>query len=177
MGYCHCNACRRYSGAPVGAFTRWKADNVKVTTGEEFLADFRSPDFSRQRYCTSGGSFASKDAGMAFPQPAFGFETSTAFPLSRATRIAGCAFVFYQEAMTTITCKIPEEVDARLEAAARQRRVPKSQIVREALAASLRRKEPKVSAFDLIKDACGIVKGGPTDFASHPRHLKGFGQV
>lgn len=79
--------------------------------------------------------------------------------------------------MTTITCKIPEEVDARLEAAARQRRVPKSQIVREALAASLRRKEPKVSAFDLIKDACGIVKGGPTDFASHPRHLKGFGQV
>ena len=77
--------------------------------------------------------------------------------------------------MTTITCKIPDEVRARLEAAARQRRVPKSQIVREAIVASLKRKKPLVSAFDLIKDACGIIKGGPKDYASHRRHLKGFG--
>lgn len=77
--------------------------------------------------------------------------------------------------MTTITCKIPDEVRAHLEAAARQRRVPKSQIVREAIVASLRKKKPSVSAFDLIKDACGIIKGGPKDYASHRRHLKGFG--
>jgi predicted transcriptional regulator len=43
--------------------------------------------------------------------------------------------------MTTITCKIPDEVSARLEATARQRRVPKSQIVREALVAVLKKKE------------------------------------
>lgn len=77
--------------------------------------------------------------------------------------------------MTTITCKISDDVSAHLEAAARQRRVPKSQIVREALAASFRKAKPKVSAFDLIKDACGIIKGGPKDYASHPKHLKGFG--
>lgn len=77
--------------------------------------------------------------------------------------------------MTTITCKISDEVSAHLEATARERRVPKSQIVREALAASFRKNKSKVSAFDLIKDACGIVKGGPKDYASHRRHLKGFG--
>ena len=79
--------------------------------------------------------------------------------------------------MTTITCKIPDEVSAHLEAAARQRRVPKSQIVREALAASFRKRKPTLSAFDLIKDVCGIIKGGPKDYASHSRHLKGFGEA
>jgi hypothetical protein len=49
--------------------------------------------------------------------------------------------------------------------------------VREALAASFRKSKPKVSAFDLIKDVCGIVKGGPKDYASHHRHLKGFGEA
>ena len=78
--------------------------------------------------------------------------------------------------MTTITCKIPDKISAHLEAAARQRRVSKSQIVREALAASFRKNKPQVSAFDLIKDLCGVVKGGPKDYASHPRHLKGFGK-
>ena len=77
--------------------------------------------------------------------------------------------------MTTITCKITDEVSAHLEAAARQRRVPKSQIVREALAASFRKKKSTVSAFDLMKDACGIIKGGPKDYASHARHLRAFG--
>ncbi|HEV8185154.1 MAG TPA: GFA family protein [Chthoniobacterales bacterium] len=55
MGYCHCNACRSYSGAPVGAFTLWKAGNVKVTKGEEFLGRFKSSDFSERRYCTKCG--------------------------------------------------------------------------------------------------------------------------
>jgi hypothetical protein len=78
--------------------------------------------------------------------------------------------------MTTLTCKIPDKLSAHLEAAARQRRVSKSQIVREAIVASLRKKKSGVSAFDLIKDACGIIKGGPRDYASHPRHLREFGK-
>jgi hypothetical protein len=78
--------------------------------------------------------------------------------------------------MTTITCKIPDKISAHLEALARQRRVPKSQIVREALAATFREGKPRVSAFDLMKDVCGMVKGGPKDYASHPRYLQGFGK-
>jgi predicted DNA-binding protein len=77
--------------------------------------------------------------------------------------------------MTTITCKIPDEVSARLEATARQRRVPKSQIVREALVAVLKKKKPAIAAFDLIKDARGIIKGGPKDYASHPKYMRSFG--
>jgi hypothetical protein len=37
MGYCHCDSCRRYSGAPVSAFTAWKKENVVITKGAEFL--------------------------------------------------------------------------------------------------------------------------------------------
>ena len=99
----------------------------------------------------------------------------SAWSVSGNSGIAPCAISYYQEAMTTITCKITDQISAHLEAVARQRRVPKSQIVREALAASFRKSKPQVSAFDLMKDACGIVKGGPKDYASHARHLKGFG--
>ncbi|MEO5719530.1 MAG: GFA family protein, partial [Chthoniobacterales bacterium] len=33
MGYCHCENCRRYSGAPLSAFTLWKPENVRITQG------------------------------------------------------------------------------------------------------------------------------------------------
>jgi hypothetical protein len=55
MGYCHCEACRRYSAAPVSAFTLWKIDNVKVTKGAEFLGKFKQSEMSDRRYCTKCG--------------------------------------------------------------------------------------------------------------------------
>ena len=65
MGYCHCHACRSYSGAPMGAFTLWKADSVKVTKGAESLGRFRSSDFSERRYCTKcGGRVMVDHAGI-----------------------------------------------------------------------------------------------------------------
>lgn len=56
MGYCHCAACRAYSGAPVAAFTLWRADDVKVTKGAELLGQFKSSEFSERRFCTRCGS-------------------------------------------------------------------------------------------------------------------------
>lgn len=56
MGYCHCEACRRYSGGPLSAFTLWKPEQVKVTKGEELLARFKSSEISDRRYCTKCGS-------------------------------------------------------------------------------------------------------------------------
>jgi hypothetical protein len=56
MGYCHCENCRRYSAAPVSAFTLWKKDNVSLTKGAEFLGRFKSSDISDRRYCTKCGS-------------------------------------------------------------------------------------------------------------------------
>lgn len=55
MGYCHCGACRSYSGAPVGAFTLWKAANVKVTKGADSLGRFKSSEMSERCYCTQCG--------------------------------------------------------------------------------------------------------------------------
>jgi hypothetical protein len=56
MGYCHCENCRRYSAAPVSAFTLWKKENVSVAKGEEFLGRFKSSDISERDYCTKCGA-------------------------------------------------------------------------------------------------------------------------
>ena len=55
MGYCHCGACRKYSGMPVNAFTLWKPDNVRVTKGQQSLGKFKSSEMSDRRYCTKCG--------------------------------------------------------------------------------------------------------------------------
>ena len=55
MGYCHCNSCRSYAGAPVSAFTLWPAASVKVTRGAELLGKFKKTEFSHRRFCTKCG--------------------------------------------------------------------------------------------------------------------------
>ena len=61
MGYCHCENCRRYSAAPVSAFTLWKPDQVKITKGKEFLGKFKSSEISDRRYCTKCGGHVMLD--------------------------------------------------------------------------------------------------------------------
>jgi hypothetical protein len=61
MGYCHCENCRRYSAAPVSAFTLWKKENVSLIKGAEFLGRFKSSKISDRRYCTKCGSHISVD--------------------------------------------------------------------------------------------------------------------
>ena len=61
MGYCHCAACRAYSGAPVAAFMLWKTEHVKVAKGEEFLGRFKSSDFTERRFCTKCGGHVMND--------------------------------------------------------------------------------------------------------------------
>jgi len=55
MGYCHCQSCRSWSGAPVNAFSLWKADKVKVTAGSEHLATFQKTPLSERQYCKKCG--------------------------------------------------------------------------------------------------------------------------
>jgi Arc/MetJ-type ribon-helix-helix transcriptional regulator len=80
--------------------------------------------------------------------------------------------------MPTITCKLPEALDAELEAVAEKRGVSKSEVVREAIEASLPEQSRRagLSAFDVMQSASGILKDGPHDLATHPRHLEGFGR-
>ncbi|MFZ2006678.1 MAG: hypothetical protein WB697_18605 [Stellaceae bacterium] len=37
-------------------------------------------------------------------------------------------------------------------------------------------KPKRVSAHDLLKDLCGIIKEGPPDLATNPKHFEDFGR-
>ncbi|HVT90493.1 MAG TPA: ribbon-helix-helix protein, CopG family [Tepidisphaeraceae bacterium] len=76
----------------------------------------------------------------------------------------------------TITCKIPRQLDARLEAAAKEQRVSKSQIVRQAIQDRLKRNgaSKRLHAFDLVKHLSGSVRGRK-DLSTHSKYLEGFG--
>ena len=79
--------------------------------------------------------------------------------------------------MTTITCKIPRQLDALLAAEARKKRVSKSQLVREAIQERFKRQKSKQPprAIDLVRDLCGVIKGGPRDMSSNPKYLEDLG--
>lgn len=55
MGYCHCQDCRSWSGAPVNAFTIWDRDAVEVVEGAAFLATYQKTERSQRHYCSSCG--------------------------------------------------------------------------------------------------------------------------
>lgn len=55
MGYCHCSDCRSWSGAPVNAFSLWKPEAVRVTTGVEHLVTFQKTRLSQRQYCAKCG--------------------------------------------------------------------------------------------------------------------------
>jgi len=65
MGYCHCNSCRSYSGAPVTAFTLWKAESVRVTRGAALLGGINKTGMTNRRFCTRcGGHLMGEHPGM-----------------------------------------------------------------------------------------------------------------
>jgi hypothetical protein len=55
MGYCHCSSCRSWSASPVNAFTLWKPENVRIVSGEEFVATFNKTPRSDRKYCSKCG--------------------------------------------------------------------------------------------------------------------------
>ncbi len=79
--------------------------------------------------------------------------------------------------MTTITCKIPPELDARLQAAAREQHISRSEVVRKALRDALLRKRRTVrpTAWELVKHLAGTVHG-PPDLLTNPEHMEDFGK-
>ena len=80
--------------------------------------------------------------------------------------------------MVTITCKIPDDLNERLDAEASRKLLSKSDLVREALERSLKRGKEKRAgtAFDRVRDLCGIIKDGPTDMSTNPKYMKDFGK-
>lgn len=51
MGYCHCNSCRSYSGAPLVAFVLFREEQVSVARGAELLGRIRRSEMSERQFC------------------------------------------------------------------------------------------------------------------------------
>lgn len=77
------------------------------------------------------------------------------------------------------TVNLPDELlrQAKAEAALRGKKL--RELVQEGLERVLRDPEPEpspvVSAFDMMKDGCGILHSGMGDLSTNPQHLEGFG--
>jgi len=55
MGYCHCDSCRRWSAAPVNAFSLWQTDTVQVTRGADQIGTYHNTPKSYRKWCKSCG--------------------------------------------------------------------------------------------------------------------------
>jgi hypothetical protein len=67
MGYCHCGSCRSYTGAPFVAFILWRAEDVEISKGSEFLAGFNKVGTSDRRFCTRcGGHLLTYHPGLPY---------------------------------------------------------------------------------------------------------------
>ena len=55
MGYCHCDSCRKWSAGPVNAFTLWKPDALRVTSGADKIASFAKTPNSQRKWCKACG--------------------------------------------------------------------------------------------------------------------------
>ena len=76
--------------------------------------------------------------------------------------------------MPTMTIRISRKQSARIARLAKQRRVSRSEVVRQGIEALERGDGP--SALEAWRSAVGVIKNGPRDLATNPKHLKGFGR-
>ncbi len=79
--------------------------------------------------------------------------------------------------MKNVSLKLPDELNAQLEQASKQRGTAKSNIVREALEFYLAngKNGRQLSIAELAADLVGSVEG-PPDLATNPKYMRGFGK-
>lgn len=75
--------------------------------------------------------------------------------------------------MKTVSFKLPAELDEALDELARTRRTTRSKLVREAIEVLAKGKRRSVTA--LAGELVGSV-AGPSDLATNPKHLAGYGK-
>lgn len=81
--------------------------------------------------------------------------------------------------MRRLTLQLPNKLNERLMVAARRSGKTPARFVREMLETRLADldllPETKASLYDLTRDLCGSVSGGPRDLARNKKHLDGYG--
>ena len=82
--------------------------------------------------------------------------------------------------MSTLTIKIPPQLEQEIVLASEREHLSKSELVRRALVAYISQRNaasPTMSALEQAGDLVGCFSGGPSDLSSNPRHLDDFGRV
>ena len=79
--------------------------------------------------------------------------------------------------MKTVSLKLPEDLETRIQRAARTRGWTKSEVVRRAVDRYLPMEEPRDKASFLARagELVGCVDG-PLDLSENPHHLRGYGE-
>lgn len=54
-GYCHCSSCRRWSAAPVNAFTLWPMGSLRILRGGENIRAYSKSPRSIRKWCERCG--------------------------------------------------------------------------------------------------------------------------
>jgi len=86
---------------------------------------------------------------------------------------------YYNHSMRTLTVRLPEALAANIEAESRERRISKSDVVRERLESAINGQASPTASLAAIAELIGCVDGLPADLSSRKkRHLKttGYGQ-
>lgn len=80
------------------------------------------------------------------------------------------------------TVEIRDDIFRRAKAEAALRGIKFKALVEEGLLCKLSEAEqpsgskPMITAWDLMKDGCGIVSSGIGDLSTNPKHMKGYGK-
>ncbi|MGO1120310.1 GFA family protein [Rhodovibrionaceae bacterium A322] len=101
QGYCHCDDCRHWSGAPVTAYSLWPADLVKVTAGEQSLRRYSKAGKSTRLHCSGCGGAVITEmpaAGMVDVYP----------PLLEDLPFAPTMHVYYAERVLDLPDGLPK---------------------------------------------------------------------
>ncbi|HVX83473.1 MAG TPA: hypothetical protein VH253_01525 [Phycisphaerae bacterium] len=77
-----------------------------------------------------------------------------------------------------MSLKLPPPLEAKLNAEARVRRIPKSRIVRELLEKHYKTngKKHRPTFGEVAGHLFGSVKGLPRDLSTNPKHMEGYGK-
>lgn len=84
VAWCHCDSCRRHSGAPVSVFVAFRRDAYTVTNGE--ITKFNSSPGRWRGFCARCGSTLTCEGESSSPETHFhigAFEEPAGFKPSR----------------------------------------------------------------------------------------------
>ena len=116
MAYCHCESCRRWSAGQVNAFTLWKPESVKITSGKDNIGGFNGNPRSQHDAEVSHRKWCKTCGGHVFTEhPVMGVTDVPAVVISDFSFKPGF-HVHYQETVHPVADGLPKFKDLPKEA-------------------------------------------------------------